>query len=120
MDINDALQILNKNFKYKPEKRDSWKIVDDSWEGDCDSYATTLLWLYSDCNILKYIKNVLFKASFLYCSSPNGVGHLCISIDNLVYDNIQKTGKAKSEFKALGYKFKYTVPGIVVLLKMVL
>jgi predicted transglutaminase-like cysteine proteinase len=112
MQIEDALKIINSKFIYKRDKRkyfDHWKVLygEEKWEGDCEDYSLTLVWLISDRNVLKFLWNITFCYILWYVISPNGEGHAIVKIDGFYYDNIQKKATSKKELIDQGYKFKF-------------
>lgn len=113
MKIQEALSILNSKFVYKSDKKyfDKWKILtgEEKWEGDCEDYALTLMWLLSDRNILKFLWNIMtFEFLMWYVKLPSGEGHAIVKFKDLYYDNVQKKGVTFNYLKHIqGYKFKF-------------
>lgn len=128
MTIEQCLEILNARFVYKRETVrwfDNWKVLydpkSDKWEGDCEDYALTLMWMLSDRSALKFMWNILvMKHLMWHVKSPNGVGHAVVKIRGLYYDNIQQRGSTKEELKQKGYKFSFPMIPPFVFVKLML
>jgi predicted transglutaminase-like cysteine proteinase len=125
MNIKESLDIVNKKFKYKNDTKyfDNWKIIYDknseSWEGDCEDYSLTVIWVYSNNSIFKFIYNLItFKFLLWYVKAPNGEGHIVTRYNNLYFDNIQQKLVTKSELK--DYKFVYPMIFPLVFTKMII
>jgi predicted transglutaminase-like cysteine proteinase len=120
--METALKELNLKFVYKKDgKIDVWRILDGDgvWEGDCEDYSLTLIWLLSDRNIIKFLWGILtFKYLIWYVKSPNGVGHAIVKINGMYYDNIQKKATSATELKTKGYKFVFPLFSILALIKL--
>ena len=125
MKIDEALKLLNSKFSYKSDKYkkfDTWNILhgDGKWEGDCEDYSLTLMWLLSDKNILKFIWNVTtFKFLMWFVTMPSGVGHAVVRINGFYYDNIQKKATTREEMEKQGYVFKFPMIFPIVYFKLV-
>jgi hypothetical protein len=126
MELKQALDLLNSKFVYKADPRkyfDSWKILygADKWEGDCEDYSLTLIWLLSDKSLIKFIWNItVFKYLMWYVKTSNGVGHAVVKIDGLYYDNIQKRCVSKQFLLEQGYNFKFPMLFPFIYIKLIL
>ncbi len=125
MELKEALKLLNSKFKYKSDPRyfDVWRILtgDKAWEGDCEDYSLTLIWLLSDRNIFKFLWNITtFKYLIWFVKLNNGSGHVVLKIDNLYYDNIQKKGVTKEVLTKQGYKLLFPMIFPFVYIKLLL
>jgi predicted transglutaminase-like cysteine proteinase len=113
MEINEALKLLNSKFVYKKDRHkyfDEWTILhgDGKWEGDCEDYSLTLMWLLSDRNIFKFFWNItMFRFMMWFVAAPSGEGHYIVKIGELFYDNIQRKGRTREELIRQGYKFRF-------------
>lgn len=124
MTITEALKILNSKFVYKRDPRylDVWTVMhgDGKWEGDCEDYSITLMWLLADRNILKFLWNILvFKQLMWFVKAPSGEGHAVVRINGMYYDNIQRKATTKEELERQGYKFVFPMIFPFVYLKLV-
>lgn len=108
MKIEEALKLLNSKFIYKAETRrfgEVWQVLkgDGKWEGDCEDYSLTLVWLLSDQSWIKLLWNITtFKFLMWFVKAPSGEGHAVIKIGDLYYDNIQRRGVTKDALKKQG------------------
>jgi hypothetical protein len=89
MTKQDELKKLLRVFVYKPDGRiDSWRILEGNYEGDCDDFALTLLYKLSGDSLFKFWFNLItLRATFWFCKSPSGSGHLLLKYDGLFSDN---------------------------------
>lgn len=113
MTIDGALKMLNARFVYKNDKYkyiDVWTVMhgDGKWEGDCEDYSITLMWLISNSNVFKFLWNILiFKHLMWFVKAPSGEGHAIVKIDGMYYDNIQRKATSEEDLKKKGYKFVF-------------
>ena len=113
MTIEEALKELNSKFVYKRDSVrwfDNWRVLygDGKWEGDCEDYSLTLMWLLSDKSLAKFLWNILIMKHLMwFVKSPSGEGHAVVKIDGMYYDNIQKKSTTREELVKQGYKFVF-------------
>jgi hypothetical protein len=124
MELKQALDILNSKFVYKRDHKyfDSWKILhgEGSWEGDCEDYSLTLMWMLSGQSVIKFFWNIITFKYLMWFVKTNGTGHAIVKIDELYYDNIQKRGVTKEHLIKSGYKFVFPMLFPYVFVKLLL
>lgn len=119
--IYEALSIVNSNFIYKKDiGLDKWKILNDgNWSGDCEDYAITTIWLYSDKKWTTFLWNLIsFKFVIWYCVLPNGLAHAATKFDGKYFDNIQAGLVSKETLEQ--YDFYFPIPFPVIFAKMII
>ena len=117
----DNIQQLAKSFKYKSDGRlDNWRIMTEGqYEGDCDDYAVTSLFIYCDNSLVKFWWMLIsFQAILWRTKSPAGGGHLVLWVRGEGYiDNwSDRMFRPKSEMSE--YKFLFPWPFPFVAMKM--
>jgi len=72
-------QFINK-FKWVKDRRDSWRILDTApYAGDCDDFATTVLWLECGRSLWKFWWMLTsFQAVMWLCKGPSGAQHVVL------------------------------------------
>lgn len=118
MNIQQAIDKTNTVFVYQTDRSyylfpEAWRVVGDDGVGDCEDYALTVIWYYSDGNWLRWWKNVqLGRFRFWYCNSPGGNKHVVTKIvwgDNagMYFDNISKQLLTQQQLDRRGYKLYF-------------
>lgn len=99
---------------------DVWWVVDtrrEYWEGDCEDYALTVVWLMSDRKIWKFLYNLLInpKLSLRYVTTKRGVGHVVLEYDEFFVDNIQRKWFIRTDpaYKEYTWRFRVIPPMIL-------
>ena len=112
---------LKRRFAYRPDGRlDTWRILgnEEIVSGDCDDFAVTISYIYSNSGLLRMGWNLLtFQHTFWLFRTRSGF-HVCLYVRKLGWvDNIQKT-----IFTELpdGYKKLVPYPLPIVLFKMLI
>lgn len=122
----ETLKELNHKFIYKRDSKrwfDDWRILhgDGKWEGDCEDYSLTLMWMLSDRSVVKFLWNILIMKHLMwFVKSPNGEGRAIVKIDGMYYDNIQKKATTKEELLKQGYKFVFPMIAPFAYIKLLL
>lgn len=109
MDISDAVKYVGDNFVYKADNHpkiigDTWQIMkkkeDNKFYGDCDDFAITCFWYYSDQSIIKFLLNLLITHKFkLYrCKTISGQYHVIGCVNDLYFDNWTRKALPKKQF----------------------
>ena len=106
MNIKEAVKYVGDNFVYENDPKmigDTWhvmKMKNGKFKGDCDDFALTCLWFYSDKKILKFLFHLLITHRYkLYrCKTNTGGWHVVGSVDGLWFDNWTKKALPKEEF----------------------
>ena len=84
--LNETWKYLYDNDQYGS---DTWHIIKEPpYEGDCEDYALTLLWLMSGKSMVNFWINVFtMQAQLRRVITTNGRGHVVLRIGNLYIDN---------------------------------
>lgn len=119
---------LNQTWKYLYDtdqygSLDHWTIMKEPpYEGDCEDYALTLLWLMSGKSMVHFWFNIItMKVQLRRVITDNGkgVGHVVLKIGNLYIDNWTKRFVSWEEMDKLGHKkCLWMYDPILVILKM--
>ena len=103
---------INKTWKYRYdteqyEKKDHWKVMKNPpYEGDCEDYALTVLYLISEKSWLKFwFALFTFKAKICFVTTKNGGGHGVLKYGKVYIDNWSKKFVSKKEMEKLGHRF---------------
>ena len=109
--LNRCVDELNETWKYRYDDeqygtREYWTIMrEPPYEGDCEDYALTLLWLISDKSLLTFWWNLItFKAQIRRVITKNGGGHAILRIGDLYADNWSKAFVDWSVMEGYGHK----------------
>jgi hypothetical protein len=120
-----ALNTINQAFVYQPDPKiygipiDTWRIISKDWKGDCEDYSLTVIWLYSDRNIFKFIWNILSIRFLIYfVSLSNGEKHVVTRFESKYFDNIQQKLVTKEELEKQGYRFIFPMISPIVFGKL--
>ena len=119
---------LNQTWKYLYDtdqygSRDYWTIMKEPpYEGDCEDYALTLLWLMSGKSMVHFWFNIItMKVQLRRVITDNGKGggHVVLKIGNLYIDNWTKRFVSWEEMDKLGHKkYLWMYDPMSVILKM--
>tara|TARA_B100002019_G_scaffold237890_1_gene212823 strand:+ start:638 stop:1039 length:402 start_codon:yes stop_codon:yes gene_type:complete len=103
---------LNNTWKYRRDmdqygKKDYWKVMKKPpYEGDCEDYALTMLYLISGKSWLKFWMYLFtFRAKLCLVTTKNGQGHGVLKFRKMYIDNWTKKFVTKEEMEAIGHKF---------------
>jgi hypothetical protein len=100
---SDKLAELQVRFQYRNDKKvDSWRILSSktSWEGDCDDYCVTALWLLSNKSLVTFWWKILtFKAVFWLVKAPSGESHVRLHYKKFWLCNIEKEPSTENTMK---------------------
>lgn len=121
--MENELEYLAKNFKYKADKIDSYRILPlGDPQGDCDDYATTALYIASGKSLIKFwFLLITFQALMWRTYSPDGGTHLVLWVRGHGYiDNWQRKWTTRKQMKLLGYEFRYPNLFPIVAIKMLI
>lgn len=118
MDLEESINRVNKRFKYRRDASiyllpESWRIIGSSGEGDCEDYSLTVIWEYSNRNVLKWLWHVgAGDFELWHCKSPRGVGHLITKqkSTDLWFDNITRRPVTRAEVDKMGYRLIFWYP----------
>ena len=107
---NQAITECNRDFRYQYDHHrygltDSWRILDKNGKGDCEDYALTVAWIFSDRNFFKFLKIFKSKELILHYVTVNGEGHAVLEYNGRFVDNIEKRTLSKKQFERKGYQF---------------
>lgn len=80
-----TLEEFNKNFKYVPDTKDSWRVLKHPYEGDCDDYAITVLYLIEKGWFKVWLSLLTFKAIIWFVKDPKGQNHAVLWHKNYGY-----------------------------------
>lgn len=111
MTREEALAELNASWKYRYDteqydRRDHWTVMKEPpYEGDCEDYAITLLWLLCDRSMVEFwISLITYEAQLRRVITKNGVGHVVLKIGDEYCDNWTLEFVSWYEMKQLGHK----------------
>lgn len=111
MTREDALAELNATWKYRYDteqylSRDFWTIMKEPpYEGDCEDYALTLLWLMNDKSMRKFWWSLItYKAQMRRVITRNGGGHVVLKMGDSYCDNWTKEFVTWDVMSELGHK----------------
>lgn len=104
--LKDAVFQVASKFRYKSDAltiADSWRIMKEqngTLTGDCDDFAITCFWYYSNKDLLKFLWNVMITHKYkLYrAKTAKGEYHIVGSVDDLWFDNWTQEPLSKNEF----------------------
>lgn len=119
--MNKAIQNLARKFQYRPDfKLDNWRIMkSEPYEGDCDDYAVTALYLHSDRSLIKFwFLLITFQAIFWFTKAPSGGGHLVLWVRGQGYIDNWANGLWRDREDFSEYKFLFPFPFPIVAIKM--
>ena len=95
--MNSHVDHLNETWKYRYDDeqygtREYWTIIKEPpYEGDCEDYALTLLWLMSGKSMINFWINLItMQAQLRRVITENGGGHVVLRVGNLYADNWTK------------------------------
>lgn len=121
--INDLID----NWDYESdEKIDNWEILEPNaagiYQGDCDDYACTALYILSGCSLKNYWKNLITGKAKIHFVTVQGVGHAVAQYQNQYIDNIQNELCSRKDLEtwSIPYKFKFKCPVIFIAFKMLI
>lgn len=123
MYIEDAVEYVASKFKYSSDGKvlgDSWRVmplVDNAFTGDCDDFAITCFWYFSNANILVFLLHLLIthKYALYRCKTSNNEWHIVGRINNKWFDNWTLKTLSKEEFFTTTkhtLKMRYFMPTI--------
>tara|TARA_S200002703_G_scaffold46390_1_gene40236 strand:- start:882 stop:1313 length:432 start_codon:yes stop_codon:yes gene_type:complete len=126
MKREDALAELNATWKYRYDSEqfnrpEYWTIMKEApYEGDCEDYALTLLWLMCDRSMFKFwIALITNEAQIRRVITKNGGGHAILKIGDDYCDNWTKEFVSWKTMSELGHKkYLWLYSPIGVALKM--
>lgn len=127
MELKDCFQIVNASFKYAHDKtilRDSWNIMGSDYQGDCEDYSLTIMWLHCNKNLLLFLWRIIFSRMYsmhLVCSDGSkDVNHAVGEIGGLFFDNWTQDAFPKQQFiEKTNHKFVSRVNSFVLSCKLV-
>jgi predicted transglutaminase-like cysteine proteinase len=127
--LQTSLDKINEHFVYQADPKlfgklqlDVWKIITKDWKGDCEDYSLTVIWLYSDRNIFKFLWNIISMNFILhFTKAPNEEGHVVTEMrgSRLYFDNIQRKLVTKDDLIRQGYKFVFPMIHPILLAKAI-
>jgi predicted transglutaminase-like cysteine proteinase len=116
---------LNETWKYVYDSErhgfDRWVILKEPpYEGDCEDYAITLLWLMSGKSMINFWINVItMQVQLRRVITKKGEGHVVLRIGNLYIDNWSKAFVPWETMERAGHKkFLWMYDPLLVIWKM--
>lgn len=111
--IQEAIQYVSSRFEYTQDKKsfiDPWFVMKERtgrMQGDCDDYTFTVLWLYFQRSIFKFIFGLLTgKAKIHRVMSKTG-WHIVGQVGEVWFDNWTMKPMQKDDFfKATKHQYK--------------
>jgi len=124
--MDEHIAHLNETWKYLYDDdqygSDTWHIIKEPpYEGDCEDYALTLLWLMSGKSMVNFWINVItMQAQLRRVITKKGEGHVVLRIGNLYADNWTQEFVTWEEMeeKCGHTKYLWMYDPILVVLKM--
>lgn len=132
--MKNMLDLLNKE-EHVAHLNETWKYVYDSdqhgfdrwvimkeppYEGDCEDYALTLLWLMSGKSMINFWINVItMQAQLRRVITKKGEGHVVLRVGNLYIDNWSKRFVPWEVLERAGHKkYLWMYDPLLVIVKM--
>jgi predicted transglutaminase-like cysteine proteinase len=131
MEAEAANREVSSKFKYVTDKLkygffETWSVIDISkpvWEGDCEDYSLTVLWLMSDKKKKTFLFNILlhpdYRMHFVRYKATKE-GHAVLSYKDKFCDNIQQKWFTKKDEEYTRYNWKWPIFGFIVCINLVL
>jgi predicted transglutaminase-like cysteine proteinase len=131
MNAEQANKLVASKFKYVTDKLkygffETWSVIDISkpvWEGDCEDYSLTVLWLMSDKKKKTFLFNILlspdYRMNFVKYKATKE-GHAVLSYKDKFCDNIQQKWFTKKDEEYTRYDWKWPIFGFIVCINLVL
>lgn len=124
--MDEHVEHLNETWKYLYDDdqygSDTWHIMKEPpYEGDCEDYALTLLWLMSGKSMVNFWINVItMQAQLRRVRMKRGGFHIVLKVGNLYADNWTKKFVTWEEMESLcGHtKHLWLYDPVLVILKM--
>lgn len=124
--MDEHVAHLNKTWKYLYDDdqygSDTWHIMKEPpYEGDCEDYALTLLWLMSGKSMVNFWINVItMQAQLRRVRMKRGGFHVVLKVGDLYADNWTKKFVTWEEMESLcGHtKHLWLYDPVLVILKM--
>ena len=131
MEAEAANREVSSKFKYVTDKIkygffETWSVIDISkpvWEGDCEDYSLTVLWLMSDKKKKTFLFNILFHPDYrmhFVRYKATKEGHAVLSYKDKFCDNIQQKWFTKKDEEYTRYNWKWPIFGFIVCINLVL
>ena len=131
MEAEAANREVSSKFKYVTDKLkygffETWSVIDISkpvWEGDCEDYSLTVLWLMSDKKKKTFLFNILFHPDYrmhFVRYKATKEGHAVLSYKDKFCDNIQQKWFTKKDEEYTRYNWKWPIFGFIVCINLVL
>ena len=124
--MDEHVAHLNETWKYLYDDdqygSDTWHIIKEPpYEGDCEDYALTLLWLMSGKSMVNFWINIItMQAQLRRVSMKRGGFHVVLKVGDLYADNWTKAFVTWEEMeeKCGHKKYLWMYDPILVILKM--
>jgi hypothetical protein len=98
-----SLDELTQNFRYVPDRKDKWTLLGgNQWEGDCEDFALTALWLVAGKSWLRlWYLVITFQAMLWLAWTPAGL-HMMLWVRGKGWiDNWYPTWSSKTRHKRI-------------------
>jgi len=121
--FNESILECDRRFSYQFDHvrygiADSWRILDESGKGDCEDYALTVAWYYSDKSLWKLFNNFREGVLKLHYVHVNHVGHAVLEWNGKFVDNIQRRIVSQKYLEKRGYEFLIVMGVRLIVLNM--
>ena len=129
--MEEANREVASKFRYVTDKVkygffETWSVMDTTktvWEGDCEDYSLTVLWLMSDKKKKAFLFNILFHPDYrmhFVRYKATKEGHAVLHYKGKFCDNIQQKWFTKKDEEYTRYDWKWPIFGFIVCINLVL
>lgn len=109
MNIVDAVKKVSERFEYLKDDHpkflgDTWQVMkmneEGKYRGDCDDFAITCFWNYSDRRLFKFLFHLLITRRYkMYrCLTTSHEWHVIGCVDDLWFDNWSLEALTEKDF----------------------
>ena len=131
MHFQQAVDTINDHFEYVSDDEqykffEVWNVMDTSeatWDGDCEDYSLTIMWLMADRNPFLFMWNLFCNTDYrlhqVNVKDMNG-GHCVLQYKDMYVDNMMRQWVDKGSPSLDRYIFRFPVYPPLLLGKLIL